>query len=145
MRAHVAQAAASILRRRGYVLASSDQADLVLRVEAGRREHTITTTLGVMPLGEGVAGQPLPSGEGSVPGPANIEPNYHGQLDEEKVDLVEGAFVIDVFDGRTGDIVWHGSMRRRVDSGPVDYEGLDRAVESVMASFPASSNRGSGP
>ncbi|MGD0677701.1 MAG: DUF4136 domain-containing protein [Polyangiaceae bacterium] len=142
VREHIEPIVARALEGRGYVLASNDHADLVVRIETGRREHE--APIGTMPLGGGVAGLPSPSGGDSaaggvnVPGPAAIEPSYGGELDQEEKDLVEGAFVIDAFDAQTHTLVWHGSARTEVQTGPVDLERLRRAVESVMASFPAS-------
>lgn len=76
-------------------------------------------------------------GEGSVPGPTNVEMTYHGQLDQEERDFVEGAFVIDAFDRETRELVWHGSARTEINPGPIDDARLRQAVESVLASFPA--------
>jgi hypothetical protein len=149
VRDHVQQAAENILQRQGYVVATKDGADLVVRIEAGRREHKVPVTTGIMPLGGGVAGTPAPggaggaarlsatSGEGNVAGPAEIATTYHGQLDQEEMDLVEGAFVIDVFDRKTRELVWHGFARSEINPGPVDYDRVRRAAESVLASFPA--------
>jgi hypothetical protein len=146
----VERAAASILQGRGYVLVPSERADLIVRVEAGRREQEIPTSTGLTPLGGGTdptpsggggvsssqgGGSPAP-GEGSVPGPSNVEMTYHGQLDQEERDLVEGAFVIDAFERQTHELVWHGSARSLIDPGPIDEERLRKAVESVLASFP---------
>ena len=136
VRDHVQQIAANVLQGRGYVLAPNDRADLIVRIEAGRREHKVPISTGTMPLGGGVSGLPTPSGEGNAPGPADVETTYHGQLDQEEMDLVEGAFVIDAFDGKTHEVVWHGFARSEVSPGPVDYERVRRAAESVLASFP---------
>src|SRR5271165_3460172 len=53
---HVQQTAENVLQRRGYVLAPRERADLVVRIEAGRREHKVPVSTGIMPLGGGVAG-----------------------------------------------------------------------------------------
>jgi hypothetical protein len=136
VRDHVRKAAESILLRDGYALAPIERADLIVTIEAGRREHRIPMSTGTMPLGGGVAGLSTPAGEGNAPGPAEVESTYHGQLDQEELDLVEGAFVIDAFDGRSHELLWHGFARSEVPPGPVDYERLRRATESVLASFP---------
>ena len=47
VRDHVRQLAAEILQSRGYRLAARDQADLVVRVEAGRREVEVPTGTGI--------------------------------------------------------------------------------------------------
>jgi len=137
VRARVEQLAATTLQGRGYSLAPADHADLVVRIEAGRREQRVPMSNGTMPLGGGVAGLPMTSSGGNIPGPAAIETTYHGELDQEERDLVEGAFVIDAFDGRTRELVWHGSARTEINFGPVDYDRLRRAVEAVLAPFPA--------
>ncbi|MGA3120333.1 MAG: DUF4136 domain-containing protein [Polyangiaceae bacterium] len=145
VREHVRQLAAAILQSRGYGLAAHEHADLVVRIEAGRREVEVPTGTGIMPLGGGVSGLPEASRAndtpGNVPGPADMGTSeYHGELDQEEGDLVEGAFVIDAFDGETHQLVWHGSARTEVNPGPVDYGRLGRAVESVLASFPVRRN-----
>jgi Domain of unknown function (DUF4136) len=145
VREHVRQLAAAILQSRGYGLAAHEHADLVVRIEAGRREVEVPTGTGIMPLGGGVSGLPEASRAndtpGNVPGPADMGTSeYHGELDQEEGDLVEGAFVIDAFDGETHQLVWHGSARTEVNPGPFDYGRLGRAVESVLASFPVRRN-----
>jgi uncharacterized protein DUF4136 len=137
VRDHVQQIAASILQSRGYILSPIEQADLIVRVEAGRRQYKIPMSTGTMPLGGGVAGLSAQTGDGNVPGPAEVEATYHGQLDQEELDFVEGAFVIDAFDGKTRDLLWHGFARTEVTPGPVDYARVRQATESVLASFPA--------
>jgi hypothetical protein len=62
---------------------------------------------------------------------------YFGFLDDERQDLVEGAFVIDTFDGQTHRMLWHGSAREVIDPSRANYDRLHRAVQKVMASFPA--------
>ena len=137
VRDHVQQTAASILQSRGYILSPIEHADLIVRVEAGRRQHKIPMSTGTIPLGGGVAGLSTPAGEGNAPGPAEVEATYHGQLDQEELDFVEGAFVIDAFDGKTRDLLWHGFARTEVTPDPIDYTRLRRVTESVLASFPA--------
>ncbi len=125
---YVKELAGQILQRRGYALASRDAADLVIRVEAGRRvTGTANTELGIPP------DTPYPAPNYDV----SVEPPYHGYLDQEREELVEGTFVIDAFDGRTHELVWHGFARAPVTSGKIDYDKLRNAVESVLASFPA--------
>lgn len=146
VRDEVEKAAAPILERRGYALAPSDRADLVLRIEAGRRDQWVPASTGIMPLGGGVSGLPTSSGGpdamgslpvGNAPGPADVGgTKYHGELDQEDRDLVEGAFVIDAFDGETGTLVWHGSAHSEINPSTIDRERLRRAVESMLGSFP---------
>jgi hypothetical protein len=149
VREQVQQAAEQILKERGYRLVQDD-GDLVIRIEVGRKHEKVPVTTGSMPIGGEAIGLSSASAEPSGPtpgspatanvaGPAEIETTYGGQLDEEQRDLVEGAFVIDVFDRQTHQIVWHGSVRAEVTPGTVDYERLHRSVASVLASFPARS------
>jgi Domain of unknown function (DUF4136) len=142
VRDHVEKDAQTVLEGRGYALAPKDQADLVVRIEAGRREKKVLVSTGLSaPVGPSPGGVPSdisPSGGGSdLPAPSGVQIPYIGELDREEQDLVEGSFVIDAFDRATRKIVWHGSARAEVNPGPVDYERVRRAVESVLASFPA--------
>jgi Domain of unknown function (DUF4136) len=147
VRDKVEQTTARVLEERGYMHgAPGNPADMLVRIEAGRRERTELMSTGSPAIGTGVAGQPIPSsggdspsGEspGAAPGPALAEMGYHGELDQEEQDLVEGAFVIDAFDAESHRILWHGSARAQVSPGPLNEDRLRRAVESVLASFPA--------
>jgi hypothetical protein len=137
VRSHVQRFATSILQSRGYVLSDQQHADLVLRIEAGRRERKEPVSTGTTPLGGGPGDVPPVAGADSAPGPSAVETMYHGELDQEERDLVEGAFVIDAFDSETRELVWHGSARTEIVPGPVDYARLRRHVESVLAAFPA--------
>jgi hypothetical protein len=74
---------------------------------------------------------------GNAPGPADVgTTRYHGELDQEDRDLVEGAFVIDAFDAETGSLVWHGSAHSEINPRTIDRKRLRRAVESMLGSFP---------
>ncbi|HXX66085.1 MAG TPA: DUF4136 domain-containing protein [Polyangiaceae bacterium] len=120
VRTEVQDRAGDILQGRGYVVAKQQDADLVIRIEAGRRERVVTVT----------AMQPTsPS--------APVETEFHGELDREQEDLVDGAFVIDAFDGKTHALVWHGAARTEVTPGTIDHGRVRSAVEKVLASFPA--------
>jgi hypothetical protein len=105
----VEQLAADVLRGKGYAAAEGPPADLMIHVSAGRREREIRL--------------PQPS-----------RPDW--LLEDEEDDFVEGAFVIDAFDTRTGEMVWHGSGRLEIDPRSVQEERLQRAVRDVLASFP---------
>lgn len=120
----VGENASAILQERGYVLADLASADLVLRVESGRREKKVEVTTA------------KPTSDLSA-----VQPEYRGELDQEERDLVEGSFVIDAFDGKTHDVVWHGAAHAEVQPGEVDHARLRRAVVSVLASFPAAEGR----
>jgi len=106
----VEQLAADILRGKGYAAAEGSPADLMIHVSAGRRER-----------------------ETRLPQPSR--PDWLVEYEED--DFVEGAFVVDAFDTRTGEMVWHGSARLEIDPGSVKEEGLQRAVREVLASFPS--------
>jgi hypothetical protein len=118
----VEETAGDVLRARGYVVAAAAPADLHVTIEAGRRERRISG--------------PGASSIGTHEEASAVE-MLHGELDREERDLVEGAFVIDVFDAPSRELLWHGSARTDVDRGAIDYERLRRAVVAVLASFPA--------
>ncbi|MGA3123442.1 MAG: DUF4136 domain-containing protein [Polyangiaceae bacterium] len=124
VRSHIEQASAKILEARGYTLAATGGSDLVVRVETGRRQSPVEET-------------PLPpTGEAHDTGGTQIA--FGGApLDDERHDLVEGSFVIDAFDGQTHQMLWHSAAREVIDASHVDYDRLQRAIEKVMASFPA--------
>lgn len=124
VRSEVQEKATDVLHARGYALAKREDADLVIRIEAGRREHTVTTTT-VKPTS--------PS--------APVETEFHGELDQEERDLVDGAFVIDAFDGKTHMLVWHGAARTEITPGTVDSARVRTAVEKVLTSFPAAPSK----
>lgn len=126
---HVKEATARILQSRGYAPADPGQADLILRIEVGRRESTapLTSPVGLQATYPGYAPDYLP-----------VVPPYHGYFDQENQELVEGTFVIDAFDGKSHELLWHGFSRAVVRPGKVDYDELQHHVESVLASFPAS-------
>jgi DNA-binding transcriptional MocR family regulator len=110
VRRRVIQQASKLLEARGYAHAVNGKPDLVLRVEAGRRER-------------------------EVQHPPHVRPGWLEEDEEE--DFVEGAFVIDAIDAATEELVWHGSARAEVDPNRIDATRLQRAVASVMTSFPA--------
>jgi hypothetical protein len=126
-RVYVALAAAQILESRGYTLTKGPP-DLIVRIQTGRR--IVGSTNMQLGLSTDVPYY-LPNYD------APVDPPYHGYLDRELQELVEGAFVIDVFDGQTHKIVWHGFARGPVQPGSIDREKLRHATEAVLASFPA--------
>jgi hypothetical protein len=102
--------ASEALEAKGYHETTEPKPDLILWVGAGRREQETQ----------------------------HDEPHNAPWINErEEEDFVEGAFVIDAFDGVNHEQVWHGSARTEVDPGRIDSELLRRAVQSVMARFPA--------
>ncbi|MGA7118628.1 MAG: DUF4136 domain-containing protein [Polyangiaceae bacterium] len=104
----VRQQVAQLLESKGYVQAADSRPDLLIRVAAGRREREIS--------------HPHPA-------PRWLE-------EDEEDDFIEGAFVIDVLDSATQELVWHGSARAEVEPDRIDDQRLRRAVTSVMATFP---------
>lgn len=56
---------------------------------------------------------------------------------DEEADFVEGAIVIDMFDGASDGAVWHGTARAEVNPDKIDDQLLQRAVREVLAPFPA--------
>jgi hypothetical protein len=138
--AHAKEATAEVLTHRGYVIGAPGQADLVFRIEVGRRQTAAappTAQVGPSPMDPGPVG-PIPTDPGKTPDYLPVGPPYHGTFDEEDRELVEGALVIDAFDGKTHALLWHGFVRAVVQPDKVDYDHLRRDVESVLASFPAS-------
>jgi Domain of unknown function (DUF4136) len=105
-------AVTSLLQAKGYALAKEGSSDVVVRVAVGERERETVVR--------------------------GLQPSRLGWLDEnETVDFSEGAFVIDVFDVTTGDLVYHGAARTEIDPEHVDEQRLRGAVGDVMAPFPA--------
>lgn len=136
---HVKETTSHVLADRGYVLAAPGQADLVLRIEVGRRQTAAappTAQVGPSPMEPGPVG-PIPTDPGRNPDYLPVSPPYHGSFDQEDQELVEGALVIDAFDGKTHALLWHGFVRAVIQPDKVDYDQLQRDVESVLASFPA--------
>ena len=105
------------LERKGYTLANGTKGDLVFALAAGRRDVVV-----------------------EHPRPTLIEhpdPNAGEWLAEnEQEDFVEGAIVIDVFDGANDGHVWHGAARAAIDPSRPNDDLLRRAVRDVLASFP---------
>jgi hypothetical protein len=60
--------------------------------------------------------------------------------DDENADFVEGSLVIDAFDA-TGRKVWHGASQAKIDPDHIDDALLRRAVEDLLARFPATNGR----
>jgi hypothetical protein len=55
---------------------------------------------------------------------------------DEEADFVEGAIVVDMFDGTNDGAVWHGAARAEVNPDKIDDQLLQRAVREVLAPFP---------
>jgi len=117
VRARIEQTATTILKSHGYTPATGRKADFVVRIKTGR--------------------WPPSTDAAALPPVEQTEIPYSGFIDDEQRDLVEGSFVIDAFDAETHKLLWHGSARSVIDPARVDYDRLQRAVESVMAFLPA--------
>ncbi len=62
---------------------------------------------------------------------------YELSLEEdEPTDFVEGAIIIDVFDGMNGGQIWHGSARTEINPDKIDDALLAKSVGDVLAKFP---------
>jgi hypothetical protein len=98
----------SALENKGYSL-SPAQGDFVVRYGSGRR----------------------------VAEADHVRNPYQLSLEEdEPTDFVEGAIVIDVFDGKNGGQVWHGSARTEINPDKVEQGLLVKSVDDVLAKFP---------
>ncbi len=102
--------AAELMRSKGYAPAPADgDADLVVRLFAGRREHARR----------------------------DPEQNRASPVDaDEEQDFLEGRLVVDVVDAATGRVVWHGAARTEVEPGQVDDDLLRRSLARVLGGFP---------
>jgi hypothetical protein len=118
-RTDIRESAIRVLEARGYVLAPADKADVVVRIEEGRRQRNVSV--------QSLA--PASQAEGQT--------EYQAQIEPKTESLAEGAFVIDAFDGKTKQLLWEGSAHAEVTPGKVNHERLRHAVEAVLRSFPA--------
>ena len=107
--------ATRILVTKGYTLEAGGASDLTVRIGAGRREEAVTSEF-PMP-------QPSPSPNGRIE-------------TSEREDITAGALVIDVLDGATGKIVWHGAARIAIDPAKIDGALLERATAAILVAFP---------
>jgi hypothetical protein len=119
VRAEVRDSASTILAGFGYDLTTPDKADLILRIEEGRRDETVPTRT-VVPGSNGGRGAAELQGP---PAPPSEEETH-------------GSFVIQALDARTGRLVWRGSAENQVTPGSIDHTRLRSAVESVLRTFP---------
>jgi hypothetical protein len=102
------------LEARGYVQA--DKAELLVRVSVGSRERKVLRPL------------PLPH--------ATPSRSSGWFLEDEESDVVEGAFVIDMFDAGSNLLVFHGAVRAEIDAERLDVGRLQGAVARVLTSIP---------
>ncbi len=106
------------LLARGYTMVDENKADLVVRIEEGRREEQVSVPALAAPA----------SNTGST--------EYQAQIEQKEENVFKGAFTIDVLDGSTRALVWQGAAHAEVTPGHVDHGRLRHAVESVLQSFP---------
>jgi Domain of unknown function (DUF4136) len=100
---------ASALQNKGYSL-STTKGDFVVRYGSGRRNAKAD----------------------------HVRDSYNLSLEEdEPTDFVEGALVIDAFDGSNDGQIWHGSARTEINPDKVDDSLLAKSVDDVIAKFPA--------
>jgi hypothetical protein len=106
--------ATELLEARGWRAAAPDRADLVVRVGVGARAVGAVAAAKLDAIG----------GQVTV-----VDP-------DGPFNYTEGSLVIDIFDGRTGRRVWHGSAFELIHVGRVDRGRIRRAVERVLSTFP---------
>jgi hypothetical protein len=67
----------------------------------------------------------------------HVRDPYQMSLEEdEPTDFVEGAMIIDVFDGANGGQIWHGSARTEINTDKLDDTLLAKSVGDVLVKFP---------
>jgi hypothetical protein len=103
-----------ILQSKGYRL--TPNADLVVRIAAGLRPRQVPIPMA----------PPLP---GSPPAETWSTENPPGEI-------LEGALVVDVYDGATGALLWHSAATAFIDPDRFDDDRLRRGVAEVMSTFP---------
>ncbi len=106
------------LRQRGYVPATADKPDITIMIGAGQREVAVHETSAIA---------------------------EEWQPDDETEDFVEGALVVDAFDGKTRGRVWHGAGRSEIDPDNIDDALLKRTVDKLLATFPAQRTQQAAP
>ncbi|MFO0668022.1 MAG: DUF4136 domain-containing protein [Polyangiaceae bacterium] len=109
VRARMGELIKAELRDKGYALADGPKGDFVVAFSMGRKNRSV-------PHAGGTRGDWL-------------------QEDEER-DFVEGALVIDIYDGKNDGQVWHGAAQTEIDPDHVNPELMQRAVRDVLASYP---------
>ena len=104
----------------GYGVVENARADVIFRIQAGRRERDLVITIRPIPVIFG-----------------GIQPEYYRQFERDGDGLMDGMFVIDSFDRRTGALVWHATAQTAINPGQIDHERLRNAVRAAFAAFPA--------
>ncbi len=96
------------LENKGYSL-SSGRGDFVVRFGSGRR----------------------------IAQADHVRNQYQLSLEEdEPTDFVEGAIIIDMFDGASGGQVWHGSARTEINPDKIDPKQLMKTIDDVLEKYP---------
>jgi len=101
---------AAALEKKGYTQASG-KGDFVIRFGSGRRDVEVE---------HGSSSSHLDS----------------FMEEDESNDFVEGAIVIDAFDGSNDGQIWHGSARTAINPNKVDDSLLSQAINDVLVKFP---------
>lgn len=116
----VFDAAADTLRTRGYTLVDGDRADVIFRLQAGRRERGLVITVSPIPIVFG-----------------GVQPEYYRQFEHDGDDLMDGIFIVDSFDRRTHALVWRATAETLITPGQIDHVRLRKAVQAAFGAFPA--------
>jgi hypothetical protein len=76
----------------------------------------------------------------------HVRDPYQLSLEEdEPTDFVEGAIIIDMFDGVNGGQIWHGSARTEINPDKVDQKQLVNAIDDVLKKFPHATSSNATP
>jgi hypothetical protein len=113
VRADIRESATLILQSLGYSPAQPDHADLLVRIEEGRRRRQFP-----------------------ILGFEHTDAAGRAEYQALSATTEEGAFDIDAFDRKTKELVWRGWARADVTPRTIDHARLLRAVESVLRAFP---------
>jgi hypothetical protein len=103
-----------ILQSKGYRL--TPNADLVVRISAELRHRQVP-----IPMAPPLPGSP---------------PAETWSTEDGAGEILEGALVVDVYDGATGALLWHGAATAFIDPDRFDDDRLRRGVAEVMSTFP---------
>jgi len=60
----------------------------------------------------------------------------YGPRDIDVRNVTDGTLVIDIYDAKTKQPIWHGTATQQVGSKSVTQEQIDQAVAAVLANFP---------
>jgi hypothetical protein len=99
---------AAALKQKGYNEVP-DRGDIVITFGSGRREESIHQSSGM---------------------------DAEWMPDDENADFVEGALVIDAFDGKKGTRVWHGASHGEINPDQIDDKRLHKSVDELISKFP---------